>query len=94
MRVEIEVNLDNGHSIEFGHSTWDDEKLSVRNRYPRSDGGFSPHSSSELPIEDVLPIALETLKRDFLSQEHTLEILQAALDSIKRRTVGPPNSDT
>jgi hypothetical protein len=46
---------------------------------------FSPRSSSEMPIHDAVPIAVETLRRDLLNSEETTQILQAAVDSIRRR---------
>ena len=88
MHVEREVPVGHGHTIEFGRATWNEESTSVRNRYLTATGGFSPHSSSEMPVEDVLPIVVETLRMDLLSQDDTLEILQAAVDSIRRR-IGP-----
>jgi len=85
MNVQEVIDLGEGHVIEFGEATWDDQQPSVRNRYPTTTGGFSPHSSSELPIGDVCPIAVETLRRDVLSPEETMLILQAAVDSVRRR---------
>jgi hypothetical protein len=52
---------------------------------PNFNGGFSPRSSSELPIADIIPVAVETLQRDLLDIEMTMQILQAAVDSIRRR---------
>jgi hypothetical protein len=53
MHVKKVIDLGNDHKIEFGAATWDKNSVSVRNRYPTSTGGFSPRSSSEIPIEDV-----------------------------------------
>ena len=85
MQVQHIVNLGEGHSIEFGQATWNSEAMSIRNRYTTSNGGFSPHSSSELPIEDVSLIVLETLRRDLFSIAETMDIAQGALESIRRR---------
>jgi hypothetical protein len=85
MQVEREVPVGDGHTIEFGRATWDEESSSVRNRYLTATGGFSPHSSSEMPIKDVVYIAVETLRMDLLSQVDTLQIIQAAIDSLGRR---------
>ncbi len=85
MNVESTVLLEAGHSIEFGRSTWNEEGLSVRNRYTTANGGFSPHSSSEIPIEDVAPIVLEVLRRDLLNPEIALLLIQEASDSVRRR---------
>lgn len=85
MNVHDVVDLGENHLIEFGEATWDNQQPSVRNRYPTSTGGFSPRSSSELPIGDVCPIVVETLRRDLLSTEETMLILQGAVDSVRRR---------
>jgi hypothetical protein len=85
MQVEREVPIGDGRTIEFGRSTWDEERTSVRNRYLTATGGFSPHSSSEMPIEDVVEITVETLRIELLSQFDTLRIIQAAIDSLGRR---------
>lgn len=83
MRVEREINLGGGHLIEIGRATWNEEELSVRNRYPTSNGGFSPHSSSELPIQDVYRIALEVLRQNLLNPTESLEIADAAVNSAR-----------
>jgi len=85
MNVQDTVDLGDGHRIEFGQGTWNLTDTSVRDRYPTRTGGFSPHSSSEVPIHDVGPIAVEALRRDLLISEETMQILQAAVDSIRLR---------
>ena len=86
MDVEDVVDLGDGHSIEFGRATWNTEAQSVRNRYETRSGGFSPHSSSEFPVEDVEPIAIETARRDLLSPNSAAVIIQALAESIVRQT--------
>jgi hypothetical protein len=81
------IDLSGGHSIEFGKSTWDKDSQSIRNRYLTPSGGFSPHSSSEMPIADVFTLALETVRRDYLEPIQTMELLQAVLDSVKRQFI-------
>ena len=85
MDVHDTVDLGEGHLIEFGQATWDAAQTSVRNRYPTSTGGFSPRSSSEIPITDIVPVAVETLRRDLLDIQQTMQILQAAVHSLHRR---------
>ena len=79
MKVEKSIDLGSGHKIEIGSSSWDDSKKSIRNRYPTSTGGFSPHSSSELPVEDISIITLEAIKNDLLSKKELKEKITKAL---------------
>ncbi len=53
MDVTNSIEISDGHTIEWGRSTWDHEAVSIRNRYRTATGGFSPRSSSELPIQDL-----------------------------------------
>ena len=85
MRVTDTVKIDQGHSIEFGYSTWDDNAMSVRDRYLTSSGGFSPHSSSEIPLGAIPDIIIETAKRDLLDVQTTARIIEALAASISRR---------
>lgn len=85
MRVTDSVQIDERHSIEFGHSTWDDTSTSVRDRWVTSSGGFSPRSSSELPLSSIPDIIIETAKRDLLDVQATALIIEALAASIARR---------
>lgn len=85
MRVTDSVEIDQGHSIEFGFSTWDDASTSVRDRYLTASGGFSPRSSSEIPLGAIPDIIIETVKRDLLSVEASARIIEALALSIARR---------
>ena len=84
MNVKKTIDLGSGHKIEFGTATWDDDSNSVRNRYPTSTGGFSPRSSSEIPIEDVAIIVIESIKNGYLSQQEILAIIEAGVKKIAR----------
>jgi len=86
MNVYDTVNLGEGHLIEFGSSTWDPKSTSVRNRYLTSSGGFSPHSSSEIPLEDFEPIGVEIANRDLLNPGTCARIIQALANSVARRS--------
>ena len=78
------VIIDHEHSIEIGESTWDSTERSIRRRYD-PDGRFSPHGSSEIPIED-LKIIMETAARhDELDSKTCSEIIKALADSISRQ---------
>ena len=45
----------------MGISAWDEDWISIRNRFNRRDGGYDPVSSSELPL-DHLPILVDGLR--------------------------------
>ncbi len=81
------VDLRDGQRIEFNQPTWEAAATSVRNRYTNVTGpaSFTMRSSSELPLRDVVSITVETLRRDLLNSEETMKILQAAVDSVRRR---------
>jgi hypothetical protein len=86
MEVRESIDLGDGHLIEIGGATWDTEATSVRNRYPTSTGGFSPRSSSEIPLHDFEPMMVVIAARDLLDVASTARILAALAESIARRT--------
>jgi len=86
MKVTDTVRIDERHSIEFGRATWNDTDLSVRDRWTTSTGGFSPRSSSELPLGSIPDIIIETAKRDLLDVQTTARIIEALAASIARRS--------
>jgi hypothetical protein len=53
MTVIYSEKLEERHSVEVGRSTWDPDRISVRDRYDLPNGGFSPRLSSEFPLEDL-----------------------------------------
>jgi hypothetical protein len=83
MKVKKKIELGNGHKIEFGESTWNTHAISVRNRYPNKKGGFSPRSSSEIPIEDVKLIVEESVKNGYISELQMIEIAEICLQKLK-----------
>ncbi|RYX83148.1 hypothetical protein EON73_03980 [bacterium] len=83
MKVEKTVELGNGHKIEFGKATWDVRATSLRNRYPTATGGFSPRSSSEIPIEDVKIILKESVKNGYMSNAELIEIAETCITALK-----------
>ena len=85
MKVTDSVRLDERHSIEFGYATWDGTSMSVRDRWATSTGGFSPRSSSEIPLGCIPDIMIETAKRDLLDVQTTARIIEALAASIARR---------
>lgn len=63
MKAIITRELEPGHVLEYGPSSFDPNVMTVRNRYDNQ-GRFSPHASSELTLTDlgaVLRFALEVL---------------------------------
>ena len=85
MNVQHQRNLNAGHLIELGEATWDPTARSIRNRYPTSTGGFSPRSSSEVPIEDLVDMATFAATHDELSAAQCAEIIRELAESIRRQ---------
>lgn len=83
MKVEKTIELGNGHKIEFGKATWNASATSLRNRYPTSKGGFSPRSSSEIPIEDVKIILKESVRNGYISNAELIEIAETCITALK-----------
>lgn len=86
MKVEKTIELEDGHKIEFGKSTWDENAISLRNRYPTSNGGFSPRSSSEIPIQDLKVIMEETVKNGYISNEGLIELAEICIAALKHKS--------
>ena len=85
MKVEQGIDLGKGHSVEIGAATWDAKDRSVRNRYQTASGGFSPHSSSEVPVGDLVPMLELVAKCDELSVAQCARIINALSASILRQ---------
>lgn len=87
MRVRRTIDLGEGHRIEIGTPTWDEsgDQTSIRSRYPTSTGGFSPRSSSELPLADVRHIRVAAAEEDLLSEQEILEMINALKSSLRRQ---------
>lgn len=85
MEVDDVVDLGGGHTIEFGRATWNRDDRSVRNRYPTSTGGFSPRSSSEIPVHDFEPLIVESARRDVFSVDAAERMIAALSNSIGRQ---------
>ncbi len=86
MEVRETIDLGGGHLIEIGGATWEPSHTSIRNRYPTSTGGFSPRSSSEIPIGDIEPLAIALAERDLLDVSTCARIAAALALSVARRT--------
>ncbi len=69
----------NGHILELGKATWNDEDTSIRNRYPTKTGGFNPRSSSEIPLHDVIEIVKFVAEEQYFSSRDCIEIVKTML---------------
>ena len=85
MKVIKTKDLGNGHKIEIGNATWDSDDISVRNRYHTSNGGFSPRSSSEIPLNDVSEIIKTTVGEDLIDDKELVNMIIAISESLKRK---------
>lgn len=86
MDVQHVKSLGAGHSLELGRSTWDpDNARSIRDRWATAGGGFSPRSSSEVPIASLTPMIEFAAAHDELTTAECAEIITALAASIKRR---------
>jgi hypothetical protein len=78
----------NGHRIEFGRSTWNLDEWSVRNRYPTRNGGFSPRSSSEIPLRDIQLIVAALAEQDRIEPQALVAMIEVLAASLARTMPG------
>jgi len=82
----------NNHSIQFGISTWtknsppDEQTESIRRAVYNDDGIFSPHGSSEIPMEDMTLLIRSCIQRNKISIEDMANILSDISVSLRNRT--------
>jgi hypothetical protein len=87
MIVTEEINHPHlpNHRIQFGISTWTEKELpqhqteSVRRSVYNGNGIFSPHGSSEVPIEDMLLLLRECIKRKKISRWDTFKAVVSTI---------------
>ena len=78
------------HFIQFGISTWtenesrEEQTGSIRRAGYNEDGIFSPHGSSEIPIEDMGLLIRACIDRDRLSIREMTDILAVISESLRR----------
>jgi hypothetical protein len=83
-------SLDN-HKIQIGVSTWtqdnsiDEQTESIRRAVYNENGKFSPHSSSEIPIEDMALLIRACIQRDKISCQEMSDILNDITASMQRK---------
>ena len=86
MKIDHTKELNHGHKIEIGSATWNESARSVRDRWPTANGGFSPRSSSEIPMESLPEIIEFAATHNELSIQDCCRLISALSDSIKRQT--------
>lgn len=74
-----------GHVVEVGRATWDQGARSVRDRWIGPKNHFSPHASSEIPVESLVPLLSFAAANNELSPAQCAEIIVALAESIKRQ---------
>jgi hypothetical protein len=85
MQVEWQVELGEGHRIEGGRASWGGGRSrSIRNRYATRNGGFSPRSSSELPIGDVELLVIHASQHGELTNLQRAHIIQHLSEDMTR----------
>jgi hypothetical protein len=83
-------NLDN-HEIQIGISTWteknpiDQQTESIRRAVYNEVGKFSPHGSSEIPIEDMALLIRACLQRDRITRQEMIDIVNDITASMQRQ---------
>jgi hypothetical protein len=79
------IVIDDYHSIEFKISSWDENEISIRNRYNQDNGRFDRSSSSELSFADLHRLTIETLKRDYFNEQECIELLKEIAATLDRK---------
>jgi hypothetical protein len=83
-------NLAN-HEIQIGVSTWTQDNpprqqsASIRRAVYSAEGRFSPHGSSEIPIEDMTLLIRTCIQRDRISRQEMEDILADIAASLQRQ---------
>ena len=85
MKVTKTKDLGGGHLIESGCATWDETEPSIRDRFPTRNGGFNPHSSSEIPLGDVAELVIFAADEDLLEPKELAGILCAVSAALQRK---------
>ncbi len=79
------------HYIQLGISTWtehlplNEQEQSVRRAVYNAHGIFSPHGSSEVPIEDMGLLFSTCIQHDTISKKVLLSTIYKAIKSIFRQ---------
>jgi hypothetical protein len=79
------------HFIQLGVSTWTQnypevqQTESIRRAVYNEEGKFSPHGSSEIPIEDMTLLIRACIQRDRISPQEMTDILNDISVSMQRQ---------
>lgn len=79
------------HEIQIGVSTWtenspiDEQSESIRRAVYNAEGKFSPHGSSEIPIEDMSLLIRACIQRDKITPQEMSDILNDISASMQRQ---------
>lgn len=79
------------HYIQFGISTWTENEApseqteSIRRAVYNDGGIFSPHGSSEIPMEDMTLLMRACIERDKIEINELTVLLDEISNSIKRQ---------
>ena len=79
------------HYIQLGISTWtehlplNEQEHSIRRAVYNSQGIFSPHGSSEVPIEDMGLLFSTCIQHDTIGNKELVSIIYKAIKSIFRQ---------
>lgn len=82
----------NNHKVQIGVSTWTENKPveeqseSIRRAVYNAEGKFSPHGSSEIPIEDMPMLIRSCIQRDKISRQELTYILDDITASMQRQS--------
>lgn len=90
MKVEISDRIDNEHKIEIGKATWNCNENSIRRTKQNTNGIFSPHGSSEIPINghiDISCLMVECLKYNLISNANMRLVFKKLISSFVRKAL-------
>ena len=93
MDIILQHELSHGHTVEIGAASWNPEDTSVRNRYTAAHAGLNPHCSSEVPVNDLVPMLQFVAQHNVLSIVQCAEIMESLAASIRRQTGDPEPID-
>lgn len=89
--TEKPIRIDSEHSIEFGEAPWDSSVEVVRRRKNNSSGGYDPHSSSTIPIDegflDISDLINACLSLDKIPDNNMKQIHAALQASAARKGI-------
>ena len=85
MQVQKALQVSSGHRVEFGNATWHNGCFSLRDRWDTANGGFSPRSSSEIPVESFEALIKIGADNDAFTTAAAAAMIAALAEMIKKR---------